>query len=155
MTCELVSRRDAGAAPLWDRILRTPNWDVVHAFGTSVEGWLVIVARRHVESVSELTDDEAVGLGTLIRNVSAALHEVVGCAKTYVAQYAEHPEHAHVHFHVIPRAADLPAEGRGPGIFRSLGVPDEDAVPESRRDEIAAAIRRLLVDPSDESLDAG
>jgi len=27
-TCELVERRDAGNAPLWDNILRTPRWDL-------------------------------------------------------------------------------------------------------------------------------
>ena len=29
-TCELVMRRDANAAPLWDCIYRTRYWDVVH-----------------------------------------------------------------------------------------------------------------------------
>jgi hypothetical protein len=44
-TCELIRRRDAGAAPLWDSIYRTPYWDVAHAFNTALPGWVVIVAR--------------------------------------------------------------------------------------------------------------
>jgi len=46
-TCELVERRDRGAAPLWDCIFRTPYWDIVHCYGTSLEGWLVLVSREH------------------------------------------------------------------------------------------------------------
>lgn len=52
-TCELVARRDRGEAPPWDMILRTEMWDVAHAFGTSAEGWLVVVLRRHETSLAE------------------------------------------------------------------------------------------------------
>jgi hypothetical protein len=44
-TCELIARRDAGAAPPWDCIHRTPLWDVAHAFDTALPGWLVWKAR--------------------------------------------------------------------------------------------------------------
>jgi hypothetical protein len=69
MTCALVGRRDSGDAPLWDRVHRTEHWDVAHAFGTSLEGWLVIVARRHVATVADLDDAAAAELGTLIRDL--------------------------------------------------------------------------------------
>src|ERR671938_89183 len=131
MTCELVKRRDADEAPPWDRIRRTPNWDVVHAFNTSVEGWLVLVVRRHITSVADMTDEEAAELGPLIRNVSRAVQRVVNSDKTYVAQFAEHPQHPHVHVHVIPRAPDLPDERRGPRVFSLLGVADDNCVPEA------------------------
>ena len=52
----LVARRDAGEAPLWDVIVRTPGWDVVHAFGTAIEGWVVLVVRRHIIAVADLTN---------------------------------------------------------------------------------------------------
>ncbi len=55
-TCELIGRRDSGEAPPWDRIVRTLGWDVAHAYGTSVEGWMVLVVRRHITAVAELTD---------------------------------------------------------------------------------------------------
>lgn len=142
MTCELVQRRDRGEAPLWDRIRRTPGWDVVHAFGTSVEGWLVLVARRHVTAVSALTDDEAAEVGPLLKEVSRALEAVVGCPKTYVVQFAEHPDHPHVHIHVIPRAAELPIEHRGPGAFALLGV--ADPVTDDRMDALAQRLNSEL-----------
>ena len=102
--CRLVARRDHGEAPAWDNILRTERWDLVHAYGSTLEGWLVLVTRRHVSVVADLSDDEAAELGPLLQHVSRALHATIGCPKTYVAQFAEDPLHQHVHVHVIPRA---------------------------------------------------
>ena len=128
-TCSRSALRDAGKAPPWDSIVRTPGWDVVHAFGTSVAGWTVLVARRHITAVADMTDAEALELGPLIKSVSRALHRTMGCRKTYVVQFAEHPNHPHVHVHVIPRANDLPEELLGPGIFRQLGVREDRSAP--------------------------
>ena len=144
LTCDLVRRRDAGAAPLWDSIHRTTHWDLVHSYNTSLPGWLVLVARRHVVAIDALSDEEAAELGVLLRRVSAALRHVTGCAKTYVVQFAEQAEHPHVHFHVIPRLADQPAERRGPGVFGYLGVAETERVGEERMNAIAAEVRRLL-----------
>jgi len=144
VTCALVRRRDEGDAPAWDRIRRTPNWDIVHAFGTAIEGWMVLVVRRHITAVAEMTGNEAAELGPLIKEVSRAIQAVVGCDKTYVVQFAEHRDHPHVHIHVIPRARDLPHEHQGPRIFSLLGVPGERTVPEARMDEIAEQISREL-----------
>ena len=144
LTCDLVRRRDEGQAPLWDSIQRTPHWDLVHSYNTSLPGWLVLVARRHVAAIDELSDAEAAELGVLLRRVSAALRAVTGCAKTYVVQFAEQAEHPHVHFHVIPRMTDQPAERRGPGVFGYLGVPEAERVGEEQMNAIAAAIREFL-----------
>ena len=102
-TCELIARRDAGQAPPWDCIHRSQYWDVVHSYNTALPGWLVLVARRHIEAIDEMTEDEAVELGLLMRRVSVALKQTTGCVKTYVLQFAEAAEHPHVHFHIIPR----------------------------------------------------
>lgn len=140
----LVARRDAGEAPLWDVIVRTPGWDVVHAFGTAIEGWVVLVVRRHIIAVADLTNEEALELGPLVKAVSQALHDTVGCAKTYVAQFAEHPDHPHVHVHIVPRTADLTNDQRGPGIFSQLGVGEDRAVSEARMTEIGLRLRAQL-----------
>jgi len=145
-TCELVERRDAGDAPPWDAIVRYRNWDLVHAFGTSLDGWMVLVARRHIAAVADLTDEEAAELGPLVKAVSMALADVVGCEKTYVVQFAEAERHRHVHVHVIPRQPDQAPELKGPRIFSRLGVPESDAVTVERMDEIGLAVRGLLVE---------
>jgi diadenosine tetraphosphate (Ap4A) HIT family hydrolase len=139
-----MERRDAGGAPLWDCILRTPGWDLVHCDDSAIEGWMVLVVRRHITSVADLTDAEALELGPLLKPTSASLQEVVGCSKTYVVQFAEHPLHPHVHVHVIPRSSDLAEEHRGPGVFSQLGVGAGQRVPEPRMDEIAAAMQQVL-----------
>jgi len=141
-TCDLLKRRDADAAPLWDSIYRTEGFDIVHAFGVSLPGWMVLVARRHIAAMDELTVREASELGTLLRRVSIGLKEIIGCEKTYVMQFAEGDGHHHVHLHLVPRASDMPIENRGPNIFNYMQP--ENEVPESTRNEIGAAMRRFL-----------
>lgn len=144
LTCKLTRQRDAGTAPLWDNIWRTAYWDVVHAYNTSLPGWLVLVARRHIEAVAEPTEAEAAELGLLQQRVSLLLGEVTGCVKTYIIQFAEAKEHPHVHFHVVPRLADQPEAYRSTNIFGYLGVPEAERVPEADMDAIVLQIRQGL-----------
>ena len=143
-TCELIARRNTGIAPLWDRIYQTPYWDVVHSYDTALPGWLVLVLRRHIIAVDELTDAEAIELGQLIRRTSVALKEVTGCLKTYVIQFAERADHPHVHFHIIPRMADQPEERNSTLIFGYLGVPEAERVSEVTMNSIAVKVRGIL-----------
>lgn len=103
-----------------------------------------MTARRHIEAIDELSHDEALELGALIRQVSVALKQVVGCVKTYVIQFAEATEHPHVHFHIIPRMADQPEERRSTKIFGYLGVPEQERVSEATMNDIAAQVRRII-----------
>ena len=146
-TCARIATRDDGTAPLWDNILRTPGWDVVHSYDTSLLGWLVLVARPHVDAVADLTPSAAAELGSLLQTVSAALTAELGCAKTYVMQFAEHPRHPHVHFHVVPRMADMPPTNIGANVFSYLGVSDTDRITEAAMNELAARLRRRLSAP--------
>ncbi len=143
-TCQLVARRAAGLAPLWDCIYQTPYWDVAHSYDTALPGWLVLVVRRHITAVDEMTDAEAVDLGQLIRRTSAALREVTGCVKTYIVQFAENPDHPHVHFHIVPRMIDLPEDRKSVHIFKYLGVAVEERVSEDQMNTIAARVRSFL-----------
>jgi diadenosine tetraphosphate (Ap4A) HIT family hydrolase len=83
-------------------------------------------------------------LGILLQRTSLALKEITGCVKTYVMQFAETAEHPHVHFHVVPRMADLPEERRSTKIFGYLGVPDEERVSEEKMNDIAVKARKIL-----------
>lgn len=143
-TCDLIQRRDIGQAPPWDAIYRSPRWDVVHAYGTAVEGWTVLIVRRHITAVAYLTDEEASELGPLIRDVSRGIQAIVHCNKTYVVQFAEDPDHPHVHVHVIPRLSDLPAHLQGSQVFKLIGMPEAASVPEGPMNEFAMRLRRRL-----------
>ena len=145
ITCWLVAKRDDGTAPLWDCIHRTQFWDIAHCNAATIPGWLVLVARRHIEAIDELKQDEALELGVLLQQVSMALKQVVKCTKTYVVQFAEAEGHHHVHFHVIPRMANLPEESRGIKIFEYLGGSGEERVSEERMNEIAEKVQRILL----------
>ena len=149
-TCELVARRDAGEAPSWDNIYRTRYWDIVHKnnHDTTLPGWLVLVTRRHITALDELSEAEANELGPLIRQTSTALKEVVGCAKTYVIQFAEHPQHPHVHFHVVPRMPDMPAEKRGVGVFGYAPESEADRVSEAVMNDIASRVKPFITLPT-------
>jgi len=107
-------------------------------------GWLVLIVRRHIASLDELTDSEAVELGRLIRNTSSALKEITGCEKTYVLQFAESPQHQHVHFHIIPRMANLPEDCRSTRIFGFLGVPEKDRASEEAMNALSMKVRERL-----------
>ncbi len=144
-TCELTLRRDKNQAPLWDSIYRAQYWDVVHSYNSSLLGWLVLTARRHIAAVDEMSAEEASELGMLMRRVSVALKEVTGCQKTYVMQFAEHPKHPHVHFHIVPRMPNQPDDRRGPKIMEYLRVPESEYVNEKKMNELGKQIQQILL----------
>jgi diadenosine tetraphosphate (Ap4A) HIT family hydrolase len=143
-SCELIARRDAGNAPLWDSIHRTQYWDVAHCNETTLPGWLVLIVRRHIAAIDELTENEAAELGPLLRYTSIAIKEVTDCVKTYVLQFAENAHHPHVHFHVIPRMVNQPEDRKGPQIFGYLGADQKERTSESVMNSIGKRVRECL-----------
>ena len=144
-TCYICSRDAAlDTLPPRERIASDALWRVAHAFDAALPGWLLLMPRRHVTSIAELTDAEALALGAWQVGLSRALHEVTGCEKTYVAQFAEAEGFSHVHFHIVPRPVDLARELRGPRIFRLLGAVGHERVSDEYMDEIAYALAGQL-----------
>lgn len=131
--------------PLCERIYSEGNWRVVHSYNTALEGWLCLVHERRIATLAEMTEEDAAILGQLIRRVSAAVQNGTGAVKTYVMQFAESAEHAYVHFHIVPRMTDLPADRRGPSSMLYIGVPQEQVVPLERRNAVAAQVRDYLL----------
>ncbi|GAB2707803.1 HIT family protein [Kitasatospora kifunensis] len=121
------------------------NWRVAHAFGTGLLGWLVLVPRRHVTTIAELTAQEAAALGGWQVRLSQALTEVTGCSKTYLAQFSEAPGFSHLHFHLVPRPAELDPQLRGPGVFALLGNPAHPEPDTEAMDEVARRLRVSLL----------
>ena len=135
LSCSDSARADL--APR-DRVYLSPRWRVAHAFGTQLPGWLVVLPRRHVTVLDELTLAEQAELGPLLAAVTAALRETIHCGKTYVALFAEAEGFEHIHFHVVPRTDDLDPAFRGPFVFALLGGATATQVPQQVRDQIAS-----------------
>jgi diadenosine tetraphosphate (Ap4A) HIT family hydrolase len=140
LPCSGNARLDS--LPPRELIVADQHWRVAHALDVALPGWLVVLARRHVTSIADLTGAEAAALGPWLARASAALRGALGCRRTYVAQFAEAVPH--VHFHVLPRPADLAPDLVGPGIFRLLGATGPDRVPDGEQDRIALAVREQL-----------
>jgi diadenosine tetraphosphate (Ap4A) HIT family hydrolase len=143
-TCESTKNVDQSgpSAAIW----MTDGWRVAHSFNAALAGWLVVVPRRHIESIHELSDDESVALGRLLRRTSKALVDVLGCQKTYVMLFAEAAGFNHVHFHVVPRFHDLDVELRGSSIFAYLKRPESEWISLAEQDELALALRSANVE---------
>ena len=141
LSCIQNARADL---PPRERLHVGPRWRVAHAFGTSLPGWLVVLPRRHVTALDQLTAEEAADLGPLLCALTAALREVLGCPKTYVALFAEAEGFAHLHFHVMPRQPDLAPELRGPRVFGLLGGDPAGHVPAQVMDEVAVSVGQVM-----------
>jgi len=128
-----------------DAIAERAGWRVSHAFGANLPGWLVVVPTRHVTSLDELTDGEAGALGGLLRAATSALRAVTGCEKTYVLLLAEAEGFAHVHFHVVPRHAEMDPAARGAKVFALLHNPELAVVDAATMDRLALAVRAHLL----------
>ncbi len=102
------------------------SWVVDHAWPTALAGWVVLVLRRHAAALHELTSDEFAEMGTLLARTVRALHTETGCAKEYLACFAEADHFQHVHIHVVPRASDLPHALHGPRSFALLKPNDDE-----------------------------
>jgi diadenosine tetraphosphate (Ap4A) HIT family hydrolase len=143
--CYICSRDAAlDRLPPRERVASDALWRVSHAFDAALPGWLLLLPRRHVTSIAELSDMEAVSLGAWQVRLSRALHDVTGCEKTYVAQFAEAEGFAHIHFHVVPRPVGLVRELTGPRVFRLLGGAVRERVSDEEMDEIAIALASRL-----------
>ncbi|MEV1024200.1 HIT family protein [Streptomyces sp. NPDC050264] len=140
--CAAEARFDT--LPPRERIAFDAHWRAAHAFGTALPGWLVLLPRRHVTAVHDLTDAEAATFGTWQVRLSRAPREVTGCVRTYVVQFAEAEGFAHVHFHIVPRAGGLAPAHRGPGVFELLRRPEPEQVTAARADHLAHALRTRL-----------
>jgi diadenosine tetraphosphate (Ap4A) HIT family hydrolase len=101
---ELAGRIAAPGGPVY----RNEWWEVAHHTGAYTDpGELIVKARRHVESLSGLTAEEAAAIGPILRAAVTAIERVVRPERVYVASYNERVRH--VHFFLLPRTASLPA----------------------------------------------
>jgi diadenosine tetraphosphate (Ap4A) HIT family hydrolase len=103
-------------------------WLVEHAYPVKTIGWLVIVLKRHVEALHELTTEEFAELAPVQAKLTKALFEELHCEKEYISCYAEAEHFYHIHFHVFAKPVNFPDELKGGKSFALLKVSAEEAI---------------------------
>ena len=67
-------------------------------------GHVLVVPRRHAETLTDLTDDETGPFFRRVRRVAAAVQQTMGAAGTFVAANNRVSQSVpHFHVHVVPR----------------------------------------------------
>jgi Diadenosine tetraphosphate (Ap4A) hydrolase and other HIT family hydrolases len=80
-------------------------------------GHLLVISRRHVTKLTQLSAEELAGLMETLSVVTLAAEEVTGADKLYVLHVGD--KISHYHFHLIPyQATDTPL---GPFVFDDSG----------------------------------
>ena len=105
------------------------SWVVDHAYPSSLKGWLVIVLKRHVEALHDLTHEEFQELADIQYRLAQVMRSRASIEKEYTMCFAEAEQFHHIHFHFVAKPIDLPQEAKGPRIFSYLNVDQSSAVP--------------------------
>jgi diadenosine tetraphosphate (Ap4A) HIT family hydrolase len=93
-------------------LLETPSFIVIPDIGPIVEGYCLIVSKRHVPAVCHLTDNELSELRDLRVAVKSSLLEVYGESISFEHGEATFANNAgacidHAHLHIVPTSVDL------------------------------------------------
>lgn len=120
------------------------HWIVDHAYPTTHLGWLVIVPKRHVEALHELSREEFQELAEIQYRLVQVMSTEPGVQKEYMMCFAEGEGFQHVHVHMVPKPDDLPVEVKGPRIFARLEVDEEHALPAPELTAFCEAFIRKL-----------
>jgi len=97
-------------------IYRDDLWLADHGIDRIVRGYVVLKPLRHVDELADRLPDEAATLGVVMRKVLAAMRTALVTERIYVCSFAETVHH--LHFHLLPRYADMP--GLGPDLVSDL-----------------------------------
>lgn len=142
VACELSSGERVLPGGL---ISRTRLWLVEHCIGPLGLGTLIVKPERHVTAVADLSEEEAVELGPLLRRTSAVARQLVDAEQVYNCLWS----HAggvpvHIHFVVQPVTKEQVSElgAYGPRLQLALFAADE--APDRQGVERVAGLARVL-----------
>ena len=111
-----------------------------HGVSRLVRGYVVLKPMRHVHELADLDADEAATLGPALRKVTAAMREALQPERICICSFAETVHH--LHFHLIPRYAEMPA--LGPNLMPALFSDSRFECSVGEAVSAAAAIRSQL-----------
>jgi diadenosine tetraphosphate (Ap4A) HIT family hydrolase len=127
-------------------IYQDESWVAEHGVDRLVRGYVVLKPKRHVHEAADLLPEEATALGPALSTLLAAMRTALEPERIYVCSFAETVHH--LHFHLIPRYADMP--GLGPNLVPALFEERWGCTPEEA--EVASAGIRTALErgrPSD------
>ena len=127
------------------RVMETKNWVVEHGYPTSIRGWMVIMPKRHVVAVHELTRDEMEEFGDLLQAVCLGQHELYETEKEYFVQYSEGEGYSHLNIHIVPRLEKWPDAMKGFGVFSGIGENIQNPITEMAAAEESMKLQTYLL----------
>jgi len=84
-----------------ERIAETKNFVLEQDLEWPIEGFVVIVSKKHIISIDELTDNDVEELAKLIKTTRVALRKVLGISAVTLVQ-EESTTTSHFHFWLFP-----------------------------------------------------
>lgn len=135
-TCEVNAGRTATPG---GTIYADDLWIADHGIPALVRGYVVLKPKRHFRDLADLTGEEAAAFGIAAQRVTAAMRSALRPERVYVCAFVEAVPH--LHFHLLPRYANMPP--LGPKLLDPL-FSEKWAVGEREAVEAAALVRAAL-----------
>ena len=120
------------------KVLQTEQCLAFLDVGPVAEGHVLLVSGEHVESLGDLTGDQAAGMARHLPALLRAVQAATGCQGVNILQNNGSVAGQlvlHVHFHIIPRRTGDAFDYTWPA----------GKYPAGRAEQLAAAIRKQLV----------
>ena len=95
--CDIFAKFGGDLAPFYDN----NGWLVFVRPKQVTLGASVLISRRHIESLADLTSEELLALGDAVKQIEARLSKAFHFQKINYLMLMM--QDSHVHFHVIPR----------------------------------------------------
>jgi diadenosine tetraphosphate (Ap4A) HIT family hydrolase len=132
MSCFLCDKHDGKeAAPPDGYIYEDEHWMVCHAPAKlGPLGTLFIESRRHFLDYAELTDEESVSLGNVLKKAYSALRKYMDVERIY--QLSSMEGQPHFHCWIVPRGSDVEERGLK-FLARDDSCNEEDAITLARK----------------------
>ncbi|MGD0038910.1 MAG: hypothetical protein ABSE84_00615 [Isosphaeraceae bacterium] len=98
----------------------THNPEILHEMSKEVPGQVVVQLRRHVGSLTDMSEEELSSMGPLLALVTGAIEAVTQPERVYFACFAEAVPHIHVM--LTPRGSGVAQQDRGAVLLTRAGA---------------------------------
>ena len=142
-----VCKQNAGEVEIPGGVIwQNDLWLVRHGpLPVPLAGWTMFHTQRHVQGPAHFTDAEAAKFGPALRHITRTLEQVTGAPRVYVVAFGESTPHMHAH--LIPRYADLPADLAAFGVadlFRKTAKGERPPADQAKALAMAEKLKQAL-----------